>query len=250
MYNFLDRLIIGAADAGIHGILYTTINMIAIFVAIFINSIYSKRFKCSIKQGILISILEVVFIILIALFIQWAETKFTYFGRKDIVVSFAYLPLVAYLCSKLFKKSYAEMSTFMVFPPLLMHAIGKIGCIFPGCCYGYLCGFGIYNVCFSQKFFPIQLLESLLAFIIIVVLKCISRKQDFIKTGLLMPLMLITYGMSRFLTEFLHDNKKIYIGISSGGFHALFIILVGILLLLIMIRRNKLRSEHYVSQKS
>lgn len=65
-----------------------------------------------------------------------------------------------------------------------------------------------------------------------------------------MPLMLIMYGTVRFFTEFLHDNEKLFIGISYVAYNCLFMILVGIILFLILKRRNKLRGDNHVPQKS
>jgi prolipoprotein diacylglyceryltransferase len=43
-----------------------------------------------------------------------------------------------------------------------------------------------------------------------------------------MPMMLICFGIGRFLIEFARDSEKIWLGCSSISFHALFMVIVGV----------------------
>ena len=250
MHNFLDKLIMSAADAGIHGTVYNCVNTASFFAALLFSILNRKKFNIPFWQVIIFVYLNDLFMGYVNQYVLWAGTGFKNFDERNMAVSFAFIPVLALLLSFIFRKDYGNMLDFFAFPPMVAHAVCRWACIFPGCCYGYECNFGIYNVFKSTRLFPVQLLESAISITIVVVLMIVFKKQNSISRGFLMPLMLIMYGTARFFTEFLHDNKKIFIGISYVAYNCLFMVLVGIILLFILKKRNKLRSDHYVSQKS
>ena len=53
------------------------------------------------------------------------------------------------------------------------------------------------------------------------------KKRNYEPDGLAYPLMLMLFGYSRFLLEFLRDNQKVVFGVSTLAIHALFMALVG-----------------------
>ncbi|MBR3909237.1 MAG: prolipoprotein diacylglyceryl transferase [Clostridia bacterium] len=250
MYNFLDKLIISVADAGIHGVVYRYINTASFFVALIFSIFNRKKFNIPFWQVIIFVYLNDLFMGYVNKYVLWAGTGFKNFDERNMAVSFAFIPILALLLSLIFRKDYGNVLDFLAFPPMVAHAVCRWACIFPGCCYGYEFKFGIYNVHTSTKLFPVQLLESLISIIIVVVLLIVFKKQNSVSRGFLMPLMLIMYGTARFFTEFLHDAPKMWMGISYIAFNCLFMVIVGILLLFIMKRRYKLRSDTYVPQKS
>jgi len=91
----------------------------------------------------------------------------------------------------------------------LAYSIAKIGCFLAGCCYGIP-----YNDIFSVTYtnglnislFPIQLLESLLFFILFIFLKKIKSKKHIVEISIICTCTL------KYLTDFLryeHINKII-----------------------------------------
>lgn len=250
MFYLLDRLIIEVADAHMHGVFYRYINMSSLFFAIIFAILIRKKFKIHFLLAILFVVINDYFVGYVNQVVMWAGTGFKNFDERNMAVAFAFIPILALLLSFIFRKDYANILDFLAFPPMIQHAVCRIACIFPGCCYGYESKFGIYNVHTSTKLFPVQLLESVASITIVVVLLIIFKKQNSVSRGFLMPLMFMLYGTVRFFTEFLHDAKKLWMGISYIAFNSLFMAIVGIILLFIMIRRYKLRSDRYVSQES
>lgn len=250
MYNFLDRIIIYVADSGLSGTVYNYINTASFIAALLFGIFNRKKFNMSFLLAILFVFANDYFMGYVNQFILWAGTGFTSFGERNMAVSFAFIPILALLLSFILRKDYGNVLDFLAFPPMVAHAVCRFACIFPGCCYGYECSFGIYNVSLSKKLFPVQLLESALTIVIIIILMAVFKKQNSVSRGFLMPLMLIMYGTARFFTEFLHNNEKLFIGISYVAYNCLFMVIVGILLLFILKRRNNLRRKPYVSQKT
>jgi phosphatidylglycerol:prolipoprotein diacylglycerol transferase len=94
-----------------------------------------------------------------------------------------------------------------------MHAIGRIGCFCAGCCYGRAMDppFGVYFRADSVApigvaLFPVQLLESVLNFILFIILFGYSRKPraDRQITGL----YIACYGVIRFILEFFRGDGE------------------------------------------
>ena len=55
-----------------------------------------------------------------------------------------------------------------------------------------------------------------------------TYKNNYVASEKEYPLMLVMYGGVRFVLEFFRDNEKIVLGCSGLAFHALFMLLVGI----------------------
>ncbi len=120
----------------------------------------------------------------------------------------------------------------------LAHAFGRIGCFYGGCCYGVLYeGLGhvvykhpITSVPTGVGIFPVQLLESLLLFILFGIIFALYIKKKSLKsltstsftpqnsnqtqtisvrsTSSLFPIYLLSYSLIRFCTEFLRGDSE------------------------------------------
>lgn len=88
-------------------------------------------------------------------------------------------------------------------PVLLAHAVGRIGCLLNGCCYGYACATsppGVHIEGLPGLYQPAQFYDSVMVFFGATVLLWFE-KRDWSK-GKSFALMLIIYGASRFIYEF------------------------------------------------
>lgn len=169
----------------------------------------------------------------------WMESGFTTWGGNNIVRIFVYVPLIGLPVAKLLKMDMRKTLALLSFGPLLVHGISHFGCIFVGCCHGYPCSFGIYNPMFQDIRFPIQPIEALTAVAIVVFLFVRSKKKQYEPDGYEYPLMLVLFGSTRFLFEFLRDNDKMFWGISNLAIHALFMFVVGLIWIIILYNKRK-----------
>lgn len=87
---------------------------------------------------------------------------------------------------------------------LLGHAIGRIGCLLNGCCYGVVCSpnypLGVDVDATHTKHIPAQAFDSLMSFAALGLLLWIERRG--LKRGQTWSLFLLVYGLSRFIYEF------------------------------------------------
>lgn len=118
----------------------------------------------------------------------------------------------AFVSSALTKHSVKEFEKVVVPVLPLCHAIGRIGCLFAGCCYGIeYNGFmaihysnSIYGLPVSQGYFPTQILEALFNIVLFILLHFKSKKESDAYDLLFSYLFL--YAFERFGTEMLRGD--------------------------------------------
>ena len=97
---------------------------------------------------------------------------------------------------------------------VIAHALGRIGCLFAGCCYGpHSDSFGLPMKIDGvwQNRVPTQLLEAVFLLLLFAVLLVILFKED---GSYLLQIYLIAYGVWRFCIEYLRDDPRGNSGIS------------------------------------
>ena len=66
-----------------------------------------------------------------------------------------------------------------------------------------------------------------------------AKKRNYVPDGLEYPVMLVLFGSTRFLFEFLRDNEKMFWGISNLAIHALFMFVVGIIWIIVAKKKSE-----------
>lgn len=96
----------------------------------------------------------------------------------------------------------------------LIQCTGRLGCLLAGCCYG-IPHDGFFSVCIDGiQRFPVQILCSILDFIlfIVLILRAIFSKQKFLQ----LPIYMTFYSVGRFCVEFLRgDTERGFLGFFS-----------------------------------
>jgi phosphatidylglycerol---prolipoprotein diacylglyceryl transferase len=95
----------------------------------------------------------------------------------------------------------------------LGQAIGRIGCLLNGCCFGRVSKFGIYFKVFDQILIPTQLYSSLLLLLIFFILRFMQDRKHL--PGAILYSYLFLYSLKRFGIEFLrNDSPRIFHGLT------------------------------------
>ena len=121
------------------------------------------------------------------------------------------------------------------------HSIGRVGCVFAGCCYGmeYEGAFAIYykrsvaGAVPGQGYFPVQLLEACINIILCFALlkvRTIAKKRFS-----LLAVYLVFYATARFILEFFRGDKirGIYFYISTSQWISLLLLALGSVFLVV-----------------
>lgn len=120
----------------------------------------------------------------------------------------------------------------------LAHCVGRIGCTLDGCCYGAPTDtiFGIeFSTTPGQKVWPTQLFEAIFLAILGTILVIIAFKFRTRKT---LPIYMMSYGVWRFLIEFLrNDHRGSFIpGLTPSQFWAIVLFLGGLAYLILILK--------------
>lgn len=119
----------------------------------------------------------------------------------------------------------------------LGQAIGRIGCLLNGCCFGRVSKFGIYFPVFDQVLIPTQLYSSLLLLLIFVILRRMQDRPH--RLGQILCSYLFLYSIKRFFIEFFrNDSPKMFYGLTLFQILSL-AMFVSSLLMFAYVFRNK-----------
>jgi len=95
----------------------------------------------------------------------------------------------------------------------LGQAIGRIGCLFNGCCFGSVYISGLYFGAHNPIIIPIQIISSGILILIFVILRLFQNKPH--PQGQIFFLYLLLYSLKRFYVEFWRaDNPIIFAGLT------------------------------------
>lgn len=135
----------------------------------------------------------------------------------------------AYLASRLLRFRLTDYAPALLPTLPLAHAFGRIGCFLAGCCYGIECRFGFAyppggSAPAHIPLFPVQLLESLLLFIICFLL-CLYVKRGGKR---IISAYVYLYAPVRFLIEFLRGDlhRGIFLSLSTAQWTSLILMLL------------------------
>lgn len=194
-----------------------------------------RYYTLSAFSAVCFSLLLLVCGILGAKLLYFVESGFrsldgmSFFGSVLLVLTL--MPLVGLLFQ------LKPLQTLDVCAPCVASIISfmRFGCLCAGCCGGVLCTIGSYSFRW-----PTQLMEGLGDIMILALLLFLERSKN--NKGLLYPVFLITYGIMRFIIEFLRETPKTLMGFSEGQWFATVVILIGTIWI-IWFRKSKVNYE-------
>lgn len=113
----------------------------------------------------------------------------------------------------------------------LGQAIGRIGCLLNGCCFGRVSTLGIYFKVFDQVLIPTQLYSSLLLLFIFFVLRFMQDRKHL--PGQILCAYLFLYSIKRFFIEyFRNDSPRLFYGLTIFQLLSLAMFVVSLLILI------------------
>lgn len=151
---------------------------------------------------------------------------------------------IYFIFRKRFTTKLTEVLSIIPCSILIAHAFGRIGCFFAGCCYGKETDsfLGIKFPHLPNPVHATQLYEAIFLFIMFGICSYLVLKKDY-KHNL--SLYLITYGIFRFLLEYLRgDARGEFLGIMSPSqFWSILMVVLGIVMIILFVRRDKFAAE-------
>ena len=217
------------------------------FLIIFVfNTFYAKKFSIGKRKALLLTVLSYTLIFAWAFILAWAESLFTDWGHHNAVRVYIWMPVLLFVLSKPMSIDWKKLCDFIAPSTCIVYGIARLGCLFPGCCQGFPCEWGIYSGVAGQMVFPVQFCEAVTALILAAVTISINKKKKYIADSKTYFIMLIPYGLSRFIWEFFANNTKVFLNISSLALHALLMSVVGTVMLIIFHCQDKKKFYNHV----
>ncbi len=120
----------------------------------------------------------------------------------------------------------------------LGQAIGRIGCLLNGCCFGSIYISGLYFGAHNSIIVPIQIISSGILILIFVFLRLFQNKPH--REGQIFFLYLLFYSLKRFFVEFWRrDNPAFFLGLSLFQIISIAILIASALKLFSLAKINK-----------
>lgn len=139
-----------------------------------------------------------------------------------------FAPITFLLVARILRMPYVYSLDYCAVAGCLALGILKVDCLISGCCRGIV----LYQKENGDAVrFPSQIIEFVVALILVVVLLFLSRKEN--NRGKIYPLTLVLYGLTRFVLNLFRDDwdrtKELGLLIPLGNIWALIAIIVGVL---------------------
>lgn len=145
------------------------------------------------------------------------------------------LSAVVYIKNK--KLSLYKILDFVAPFVALGQAIGRIGCLLNGCCFGRVSQFGFYFPVHDQVLIPTQAYSSLMLIFIFICLRALQERTQ--RPGEIFFLYLLLYALKRFLVEFWRaDNPQILFNLTLFQILSVIIFLVALIKLTLIKKRK------------
>ena len=164
------------------------------------------------------------------------------FGSGFVVYGGLVLGIIAFVAYlKIKKQRVVEYADLAIPSVALGQAIGRVGCLMAGCCYGRECSesffLGIHFPEGAQAPVGVPLYGTQIICIVLNVLLClfliwINYREKF--AGMALSLYMILYSLGRFFVEFLRGDDRGAVGpLSTSQFIAIFTFVLGVALFFI-----------------
>lgn len=152
-----------------------------------------------------------------------------------------------FLYCRIYKLGFLSVIDALIPSVPLVHAFGRLGCFFAGCCYGIefpepigmyfnRSPFAPHNV----TLFPVQLVESACNLVIFLLLLLIARRVR--ERGVVLGSYLIIYPIARFILEYFRwdEYRGFIFGLSTSQWISIVLFIAGIFLTVTAKRKRKL----------
>lgn len=125
--------------------------------------------------------------------------------------------ILSIICAVAYLKT-RRLSIYKIFDLIapfvaLGQALGRIGCLLNGCCFGRITKFGIYFPLHRLILIPTQLYASLALILVFIILRFLQERPH--PEGQIFFTYLLLYSLKRFIIEFWRmDNTVIFLGLT------------------------------------
>lgn len=112
------------------------------------------------------------------------------------------MPVIVAFSAAIIRQPWRRILDMVSLSEMSARMLGKLGCLWSGCCWGFKWEYGLYNRAFKTKMFPSPIPEVTVMLIILIFGFWFLYKSKKYKPGSLYPVMTLLYASTRFILEF------------------------------------------------
>ena len=223
MDRFLSQL-----DYGQTQMLYHAFTVFSIAAAVAFNVSYGRAF--GIKKRTSFTVTVSIYVLSYILIYAWQRVDELLWGTGSLSSSRIVLavPVICAFCARFWKLKPSMACEFIGPSFYIARGVAKYGCIFPGCCHGQYCEWGIYSPAAGARCFPLQPIEATGTLVIAVFAVCYSRRQHYQGNGRTYALSLVLFGIFRYIMEFFNTSERVFLQMTDYSFYAIGMALIGL----------------------
>ena len=220
-----------------HWFLLTILSIATVFSFAYLFAFHRKSLNAKWYEFLVVSILHTVFGVFCVMFFAMLETGFDTksIGNLSIYGGFFFMPLFYAIYAIIKKLPFSRVFDIFVVPLALTLFLARVSCIKGGCCNGILIpGTNIH----------VPTREMELVFYGTFIIFNFKWINDGSSKGKVYPLFLLSYGIFRFICEFLRESRGDNIFDISHVWSILAIIIGTVILLVPTIKNKKLKESN------
>lgn len=226
---------------------YTICLLIGVVLCLFVFEKYTTKVNMPVKERSAYEIVALISIMVGIVFamifqyiynlIQDPHAKFdfsmTFLGGLIGGVACFLILYKVYICKHF---SFSLATIYKIAPACICiaHGCGRIGCFMAGCCYGIETDsfLGVQFPDLPHKVYPTQLFEAFFLFLLFAILLTLAYRE---KGSYNFVIYLASYGIFRFLIEFIRGDDRgfFFLSLSPSQWISIFMILLSIVLFIL-----------------
>lgn len=182
------------------------------------------------------SIVVVVSLVLVGVYGSqiWYFVENGNFGGRSFYGAIFLAPIAFFPVARILHESYTNILGLCAPAGCLTLALVKVQCLRDGCCNGYVMYMDENHF---YVHFPSQIVEMITFLVIAAILFHMSHREK--NREKIFAWFLILYGGTRFVLDFLRENRSLYaLGLSAGSFWSMIAFGVGLAWLLIQTKKG------------
>ncbi|MBO4689384.1 MAG: prolipoprotein diacylglyceryl transferase, partial [Paludibacteraceae bacterium] len=205
--------------------LYSWGHILAGTIGLLFSIWYAKKCRTSLEKAFLLVAWIIPSIFLTMHIVSLVDGAYWSKGSKASI----FMPAIICLLCTVLNLPFTKVLDFLIPCFTLAIGIAKIFCIFPGCCRGYPCSFGIWNEIYHAYLFPIQLFESATYLLIFWYMISYAKKKNYETHGISYGQYLFLFGLAQTFLDFFRDDTPQRWQISTFQYYSFAAFLIGLI---------------------
>lgn len=170
-------------------------------LAVVIAAWYAPRYGYARKKAISYAVVITGFVVLFTYVCKWVPGWFGYVVHLNSYRSFLFIPLFAWMISRIWKIPTLHGMDFMTPIMFFERTMVLVGCTLLGCGLAVECDWGTYNHALGCRVFPMDLIDLLANFVVSIISLLYAKRLNYKGNGRVFALSMYLLGTVRLFIQ-------------------------------------------------